>query len=625
MDNKRKSAFVKRVKMAKGGAVRRNYALGGPTQLTSDSSTQSSGMTSPGGTLGNVGNALGISSDSGLGQVLGGANSLNPLNTQDQFRAKGAPLQAGTNAAQLDTAYGQAQSGLQQQQDFYNALANQNGIGNQSQVYNQLQNVAAGRGPNPAQAMLNQATGQNVANQAALMAGQRGAASNVGLLARQSAQQGAATQQQAVGQGATMEANQRLNAINAAGNIAGQQVNQQGQALTGYNTAAQNEQNTLQGANSNFNNAQVGMQSNINNVNGQISQGNQAANNGMLSGIMNGGAAQSMLGGILAKGGLVGVDGKRVSAITIRPNSYTHHYDDGGSVDFGHESYTAPETGSAPSIGSMAATDEAAPFKQSGGGGGGGGGGLLALAALSDGGEVQPTPILGSGRKRFLDGGSVNFGNESYTSPVSVGAPNIGSMAGTDEAGAFKQNPKKKKPAQGQPGQQQGGGDAVGDGGQQSQLDSQTMIRSSGPGGADDGTVSTPNVQSNYPLTGGSDTPIYAARGGMAGPYRSHVANFLAAGGQPDKGVAAMVSPGEVYLDKEAVRKVVEDGANPMKVGEKFKGKAKVKNDSLKNDTLPRALEEGGIVIPRHITTHKMAAEKAELFVHRTLARKRMH
>lgn len=123
------------------------------------------------------------------------------------------------------------QNQLAQYQQFANALGAQNGIGNQSNVFNQLQGVANGQGPNPAQAMLQQATGQNVANQAALMAGQRGTSANPGLLARQAAQQGGALQQNAIGQGASLQANQSLNALNQLGGIAGQQVQQQGGAM----------------------------------------------------------------------------------------------------------------------------------------------------------------------------------------------------------------------------------------------------------------------------------------------------------------------------------------------------------------------------------------------------------
>lgn len=52
--------------------------------------------------------------------------------------------------------------------------------------------------------------------------------------------------------------------------------------------------------------------------------------------------------------------------------------------------------------------------------------------------------------------------------------------------------------------------------------------------------------------------------------------------------------------------------------------KAKVKDDSLKNDVIPAALSEGEIVIPRHITMHPQAPEKAAAFVRAALNKRRM-
>ena len=150
--------------------------------------------------------------------------------------------QSGTNPQQLQTAYTNAN----------------NAVANQQQVYGQLQNVAAGQGPNPAQAMLNQSTAGNVANQAALQAGQRGAAQNVGLIARQAGQQGMQAQQQAAGQGATMQAQQALNALQGAGNVA-----------TGITAAQQGEQGILQGANT----ANQNIQGNLANTTMQGQQG----------------------------------------------------------------------------------------------------------------------------------------------------------------------------------------------------------------------------------------------------------------------------------------------------------------------------------------------------------------
>lgn len=472
---------------------------------------------------------------------------LNPLlnSSQNQFQATAAPIQQGTNADQLNQGYTDAIGGLGAQNQFMNQLAGQNGIQNQTDVYNQMQNIAQGRGPNPAQAMLNQATGANVSNQAALMAGQRGSAANAGLIARQAAQTGAGIQQNSAGQGATMQANQSLDAQNQLAGIAQNQVNQQGQAITGYNTAAQNEQNTLQNANTSYNNAQVGMQSNLNNVNGQISQGNQSAKNGMLGGIMNGGS--SMLSSFMAKGGEV------------------------GSANVGTGSYISSNSSSGPSIGSMGTSPDMGvalkdaintPKKKkspsedtvvtatgTGNGGVGAGSARISSAIFADGGEVSDNV------------GTANVGSGNYIPSSSGPAPSIGSMAAPPSDG--------------------GGG-----------------------GGAGIGSL--------------LGLLALAAHGGEV-PHHERLHNYFSDGGK----VPAMVSPGEVYLSPEKVRQVVEEGKNPMKIGQHFKGKAKKKNDSYANDTVPMTLEEGGVVIPRHITTHKMSAEKAELFVHRAIARKK--
>lgn len=192
------------------------------------------------------------------------------------------------------------QPSMQQQQQLLTALQGQNGLQNQNQVYGQLQGIINGTGPNPAQAALNQNTAANVAQTGALMAGQRGAGANVGLMARQAGQQGAATQQQGVGQAATLQAQQAQNAITSAGNMA--------------NTQAQNQigqTNAVQNANQALYNSNIGMQSNINQGNTALAlqemQQGESAVGGFLNGM--GGAMGSMGGGAgaaaAAKGGMV--------------------------------------------------------------------------------------------------------------------------------------------------------------------------------------------------------------------------------------------------------------------------------------------------------------------------------
>lgn len=262
-----------------------------------------------------------------------------------------APAQAniatGVNTQQTGAAYGQNQQALQQQQSLLNAIQAQGGLANQNQVYGQgnqllgqLQGVASGQG-SPAQAMLNQQTGENVANQAALMAGQRGSSANVGLLARQAAQQGAATQQQAVGQGATLQAQQSLGALGQMQGLLGQQAgiantqaaNQIGAtgAVTG---AQQSEQSNLLNALAGLNTAQVGSQGSVN-----------AGNVGLANTTMQG--QQALIGGGLNSlgGGMAGGGGKARGGVV--------NYDDGGDV-----APTAP--GSSSGLGSLGPSPDAA-------------------------------------------------------------------------------------------------------------------------------------------------------------------------------------------------------------------------------------------------------------------------
>lgn len=541
MDIKKQKAFNermgKRQKYSKGGLVRRignrqyfdTGGVAGPSTASTGSVQGTSGV-------GGVSYPNFIPGSSVI-------NSVNPFpglqnSVQNQFQAQGAPIQAGTNADQLNSAYGQVQNGLGLQQGIVNQAAGQNGFANQSNVFGQQQQLAAqmaqenglgnqqraaqgftsianGTGPNLAQSQLNQTTGQNVANQAALMAGQRGASANAGLLARQSAQQGAATQQQAVGQGAILQAQQQQNALNNLGNIgtsqvgqqqaqqqnlqnvAANQINTQGQAVTGYNTAAQNAQNTLQGANSNFNNTSVGSQSNVNNVNAGISQGNQTASTNLEGGVFNGLAS--------------------------------------------------------------AAGPLSAPLKGLAGG-------------FADGGEV-----------------TANLGASNYNAPENIAPASIGSPP------AVNVNAKSKKQS---------------DDDSSSPLDAASSLTSGGGEEAAGGDLA------GEATAVAPEAVMLVYRGGniYKGPHQSHVANYLAQGGR----VPAMVSPGEIYLSPDKVKRVIEQGENPLKIGDRIPGKAKVRGDSLKNDTVPTTLEEGGVVVPRHILKHKNS-EKAELFVRRAV------
>jgi hypothetical protein len=206
------------------------------------------------------------------------------------------------------------QASVDQQAKFLAAVGAQNPTLNQTSVFNQQQGLAdtlnqqaQGAGPNPALAQLANTTGQNVNQQAALMAGQRGAGANAGLLARQAGQVGANAQQQAAGQAAVMRAQQQLAAQQALqqqqGMMAGLSTAQVGQYANAANAFNQGTQNLY--------NAKAGMQENINNNNASIAAKNQGAQMlGVAGGLMGGGVAGSLIGSVLGKSPVQGQIGK---------------------------------------------------------------------------------------------------------------------------------------------------------------------------------------------------------------------------------------------------------------------------------------------------------------------------
>lgn len=208
-------------------------------------------------------------------------------------------LQNVITPQQIAQAQAQAQSGIAAQQALNNQLqgAGVQGTAAQRQLISQLQQQAAGGGPNPALAQLAQATGQNTANTAALMASQRGAAANPGLIARQAAQQGAANQQAAAGQAATLAAQQQLAAQQNLANVAGTTVGQQQQGVQALNQAAQGNQGQQLGALASQNQANLG----ANQINAGLANMGQKNTGGILGGALN--AVGGILG--LAEGGEV--------------------------------------------------------------------------------------------------------------------------------------------------------------------------------------------------------------------------------------------------------------------------------------------------------------------------------
>lgn len=209
------------------------------------------------------------------------ANSLAGFFTpQNQYVAQLAPMTNVNYTGKASDAYEQARVGYGQ----YNTNLDAG-----KALQDQLMLQSAGGGPNPAQAALAANTGNNVAQQAALAAGVRGASANAGLVARQVGHQGAQIQQNAVGQAATLQAQQQLAAQQLAAGVQGQL----GTQITGEQGVNAN----LYGTSVNATNAQ-----NLANVS-NYKQAQDA--NAYIAGA-NASGAQDTFGGILGSLGTVG-------------------------------------------------------------------------------------------------------------------------------------------------------------------------------------------------------------------------------------------------------------------------------------------------------------------------------
>lgn len=518
--------------------------------------------------MGSVGGLLGTAGGAG-GTGFGGPASASQMST--------------TNPWQLTTAYNNVQNSMAAQGTLLQALQAQNGLQNQSNVYNQLQDIAAGKGPNPAQAMLAQATGANTANQAALMAGQRGAAQNVGLIARQAAQQGAKNQQEAAGQSATMQAQQSMNAIAQSGGMAGTMAaNQIGQTNANVQAQQAEQQNLLNAANA-YNANQVSMQSNINNVNGQLANTQLQGQQAMIGGMMNGMGGMSGLMSMLAEGGDVDQDQDQPPTANFG--------------DFKGSSTNETINASTPTFGSDAGA--AALGGSSGGksGGGGGGGSILGLLALlADGGmpgnAPQAAPSDYKGKSKF---GAFVKGQQDTKAAAPAAAMNFGN-AGADAlyqglSAKPQQNQGSNQPGSTSPGLLSRIGNSLfgpsdAGGGFTAQQMQQERMRSDAEtmGGVPDQNDPAAQVYGNnkteeQDASNTSDMPM-AAEGGK---------------------VPALVSPGERYLPPQEVKKVVQGKKSPLQAGEKIPGTPKHPGNDYRNDTVRKDLDSGGFVIPNKI------------------------
>lgn len=219
--------------------------------------------------------------------VVGGPNYLN------NFRASQAPLD--------ESNYTDALLKAQQLQAYYSNQQNQT-TGQNQELIRSLQAQSQGQGPNLANAQLQQATNQNIRQQASLLGSQRGM--NSGNTNRLITEQGGNIGQQAAAQSSVNRLQQQLAAQGQLANAINSQFGaNQGMAGLGGQLAQTygNLQNS-QNANRIQNIAQA------QGLNEKALQSNAESNKGLLGGLIGGGSS-ALAAGLGAKGGEVTEDG----------------------------------------------------------------------------------------------------------------------------------------------------------------------------------------------------------------------------------------------------------------------------------------------------------------------------
>lgn len=506
--------------------------------------------------------------DTTSGGVFGGLSGL--IGTANNFQASSVPIQAGTNVNQLNKAYTGAQQGIKDENSIAGTLKDElsGGVGSQNFLRQNYENQINGTGPSPAQAALNQNTQQNISQQAALAANTRGAGSNAGLIAVNNAQQGAATEQQAVGQEATLKAEEQLAAENNLQNLAGSQVAQGTTSAQQYTNAQQNEQNILQSSNTANNNANVALQSNINNVNAGVSAGNAASTGNVFSSVVGSASdALSGIGSIFAKGGTV-----------MRMDKGGNVLDAKARAQISPDNFALPG-GRYPIHDLPHARNALARVSQNG---------TPAEKSKVKSAVHKKYPSL-AGKKNMAEGGTVEMEKATAEAGPYVMAPRDYSYASGGIAGQPTSGPKSyvgeflNSAPVASPIAPYVGGSSPSVGGQPAADPLNFLDQLDNKEAKDEDEDSD-----NSPLSG----PV-----NYAGPDTLGGSEVLAAsGGLMKKGGRVKASGGE---------------------------KAEVADDSLKNDKVPAMLSEDEIVLPRHITMHPNAPAMAAKFVAEELAKRR--
>lgn len=213
-----------------------------------------------------------------MGQILGSSGNAWTNASHPVAPSMSAPQNNFQGASPINTAEETGQLNLSQ--GYFNGINN-----NEGQLAQAMLAQSQGQGPNPAQAMLNQSTDQNIRQNTGMISSQKGI--NPALAQALASKNAASTSQTAAGQSATMNAQQQMGAQQ---NLSSLYNNQANQNLSNASTSGQL-----------INQGSLGAQG----LTAAVQAQNAAANQGLLGGVLGAAGTGALAYAMMSDGGTV--------------------------------------------------------------------------------------------------------------------------------------------------------------------------------------------------------------------------------------------------------------------------------------------------------------------------------
>lgn len=522
-----------------------------------------------------------------LSSILGTNNSYDPTDQDQVNRTKALAPQSGFKAAGAALTPNQNYTGA-----INDTLGNaQKNYDAQTANIGDLRAMASGQGPSVAQGMLHQATNENIKGVASAVGSNRSL--SPAQAARIAIEGGATANNNAAGQAATMRAQEMLGAksllssalssqggqnLGVLGQVAGAQQGQQSLAL-------QNALGTQQ-INAGTAASNAGLQLGQQQLAAGVGAGNAANNAGMVGGLLNG--AGAAVSDERAKTDIHRLDSEALPGVK--------------EATFRYKGSQTPHRG-------VIAQDVEKKYPDMVGRAGGYKTVPARLMKYAEGGEVPLDPIhaylddvhgfSGGGKAPFsfddelsMPSSRVQVPGERSEPMFASDAASLASTPSFETGMRGMEEPMTPSFESGLEGAETPMGPPAGE----------------GWGGPSRKQVGEGLKGLGSSMMGGKGTD---AMRDIMGMRLAGTGSIYAEGGRVD----ALVSPDEVVVPPDKADSPAAAAAMVAKGKGKVPGKAKVKGDSPKNDTVRAKLAVGSVVIPRSITQGENAPERAADFV----------